>query len=276
VTPEIPDPLFAQAVGLIDAGDEAGLDRLLAASPRLVRDRLDSGEGYFHRPYLLWFVAENPVRNGTLPANIAEVARAILRAARREAADSFQEQIDYALGLVSSGRVPRESGVQLELVDALADAGARPDGALLPALAHRELAAARRLLERGAALTLVAAVCMERTPDVRRLAATASVEERQLALAAAALYGSAETLRRLIDLGADVNAYGPAGFHPHATAVHHAVGSGSLDAVRALVEAGADLDAKDRSYQATPLGWAEHLGRTEIAKYLRERTSPRV
>lgn len=273
MTEGIADPLFREAVGAIDAGDVAGLERLLAVHPRLVRDRLEYGEGYFRNPYLLWFVAENPVRNGKLPARIAEVTRTILRAAQSEGAETYQEQIDYALALVCSGRVPRESGFQRALIDLLADAGARPDGALLPALAHREIAAVERLLERGAALTLPTAVCTRRMADIARLGRTASAEDRQIALAAAALYGDAGALRDLIELGADLNAYSPAGFHPHATALHHAVDSGSLDAVRALVESGADPDAKDRIHQGTPLDWADDLHRTEIASYLRGRSA---
>ncbi|MBC8647630.1 MAG: hypothetical protein H7X85_10730, partial [Thermoanaerobaculia bacterium] len=166
MTEGIADPLFREAVGAIDAGDVAGLERLLAVHPRLVRDRLEYGWGYFRNPYLLWFVAENPVRNGKLPANIAEVTRTILHAAESEGAETYQEQIDYALALVCSGRVPRESGLQRQLIDVLVDSGARPDGALLPALAHREIAAVERLLERGAALTLPTAVCTRRMADI--------------------------------------------------------------------------------------------------------------
>ena len=64
------DPRFQDAVDAIDSGDAVRLERLLAEDPGLVRDRVGGGEGYFSRPYLLWFVAENPVRNGRLPANI--------------------------------------------------------------------------------------------------------------------------------------------------------------------------------------------------------------
>src|ERR1700693_3471061 len=92
------DPRFQEAVNAIDSGDAGRLERLLVEDPGLVRDRVDGGEGYFHRPYLLWFVAENPVRNGRLPANIAEVARAIIGAAKREGAESVQEQLDGAAG----------------------------------------------------------------------------------------------------------------------------------------------------------------------------------
>jgi len=40
--PDILDPLFREAVSAIDAGDVSALERLLAAHPRLLRDRLDS------------------------------------------------------------------------------------------------------------------------------------------------------------------------------------------------------------------------------------------
>ena len=75
------------------------------------------------------------------------------------------------------------------------------------------------------------------------------------------------------DVSADVdlNAFNPPGFHEHGTALHHAVDSGSLAAVKVLVEAGAELGTRDRVHQGTPLDWAEHEGRTEIAAYLREK-----
>lgn len=69
--------------------------------------------------------------------------------------------------------------------------------------------------------------------------------------------------------------YSPPGFHPHGTALHHAVDSGSLETVKVLVETGAGLGTKDRIYDGTPLDWAEHLQRTEIAAYLRERSPSR-
>jgi hypothetical protein len=40
--PEILDSLFREAVSAIDVGNVSELQRLLAAHPRLVRDRLDS------------------------------------------------------------------------------------------------------------------------------------------------------------------------------------------------------------------------------------------
>ena len=80
--PEMLDARFREAVAAIDAGDVTTLELLLAASSELVRNRLESPgawlrdkvggalDGFFRQPYLLWFVAEDPVRNGKLPRNI--------------------------------------------------------------------------------------------------------------------------------------------------------------------------------------------------------------
>lgn len=137
-------------------------------------------------------------------------------------------------------------------------------------LFREAVAAIGRLLDHGARLTLPAAVGVRRSADVARLAPVADAEERQVALACAALCGDPEALSRLIDAGVDVNAYCPVGYHANTTPLHQAVSSGSLDAVKALVAAGASLDAKDLIWQATPLGWAEYLQQPEIADYLRK------
>ena len=97
------DSLFREAVSAIDAGDVAELERLLTAHPELARERLQSPgrwlrdkvggalDGFFQRPYLLWFVAEDPVRNGKLPRNIAQVTRTIIQAAKRDGGDSLRK-----------------------------------------------------------------------------------------------------------------------------------------------------------------------------------------
>src|SRR6266581_6643520 len=117
------DARFREAVSAIDNGDVAAVERLVAANPALVRERLESPgawlrnvvgkalDGFFRQPYLLWFVAEDPVRNGKLPRNIAVVARTILESAKREGVDSLQEQLDYALRLVCWSWIAREVGV---------------------------------------------------------------------------------------------------------------------------------------------------------------------
>jgi hypothetical protein len=307
-SPETLDALFREAVSAIDAGDVTTLERLLAAHPRLVRDRLDAPggirmrllsllrrpqkhwlrdkvggalDGFFRKPYLLWFVAEDPVRNNTLPRNIAQVTRTIIQAAQREGVDSLQEQLDYALRLVAWSWVARECGVQIELIDVLVDAGASADGISDNALVNGHFAAAAHLVERGAKLTLATALCLGRWDDVTRLAQTASAREKQMGLVLAALNGKAEALATLIGLGVDLNAPSK-DLYSHATPLHHAVCSGSLDAVKVLVEAGAELGTKDKAENATPLGWAEYYQGekksaedvkryAEIAAYLREK-----
>src|SRR5262245_43790017 len=119
------DTLFERAVAAMDAGDVALLKRHLVEQPQLVRERLetpgawlrdkvgDALDGFFARPYLLWFVAEDPVRNGKLPANIGRVAETIISGARRVHVESLSEQFDYALRLVCWSWIARECGVQI-------------------------------------------------------------------------------------------------------------------------------------------------------------------
>jgi peptide-methionine (S)-S-oxide reductase len=271
------DSLFREAVSAIDTGDVASLERLLAEHPRLVRGRLDSPgawlrdkdalDGFFRQPYLLWFVAEDPVRNGKLPANIAQVARTIIEAAKREGVKSLQEQLDYALRLVCWSWIARECGVQIALIDVLLDAGASVDGRTVyqsrfgthsdAAIYNGNFAAAEYLLERGAPLTLTTALCLGRWADVERLATTATLDEKQGAFVQAAMNGNAEALRRMLAIGVAPTTVS-ARNQSHGTALHHAVWSGSLDAVRVLVEAGADLNRRDTIYDGTPLRWAKY------------------
>jgi peptide-methionine (S)-S-oxide reductase len=274
------DQLFEAAVSAIDAGDAAALERLLAAYPRLACERLEAPgawlrdsvgaalDGFFEKPYLLWFVAEDPVRKGRLPANIAGLARSILRAAREACPETLDRQLDYALRLVAWSWIARQSNVQIELIDVLVDAGASPEGAPDDALVNGNVAAAAHLVERGAPLTLATALCLNRWDEANALARTASAREKQFALTLAALRGESEALRRLVRLGVDVNAISP-DLHSHATPLHHAVHSGSLDAVMVLVEAGAALGVKDTAYDGTALGWAEFGKHRAIATYLR-------
>jgi peptide-methionine (S)-S-oxide reductase len=281
------DELFRAAVSSIDTGSVRELDRLITAHPRLVNDRLDAPgawlrekvgnalDEFFQRPYLLWFVAEDPVRTGTLPANIADVTQTIIEAARRLGVPNLQEQLDYALRLVSWSWITRQCDVQIALIDVLVDAGASPDGNPDNALVNGNFAAASHLVKRGAPLSLSTALFLERWDDVSRLAQAADARQKQFAFVLAALKGKAEALRRVIPLGVDVNGVSQ-DLYSHASALHHAVHSGSLEAVKVLVAAGAHLHARDTVYQGTPLEWAEYsAGKPaydEIAVFLRAST----
>jgi peptide-methionine (S)-S-oxide reductase len=285
---------FRQAVAAVDAGDVEALRRLLDARPQLVSERLDeapawlreqigdAADGFFARPYLLWFTAEDPLRNGRLPDNISEVMRTIIEAARREQVPSLAEQLDSTLQLVCWSGVAASSGLQPAMIDALLDAGASPAANADNALVNRHLAAAEHLVARGGVLTFAAALCLDRWDEVPRLAAAATPGARQFALVLAALNGKAAAVKWLLDSGAPVNEPSP-DLYSHGTPLHHAVCSGSLDTVEVLIGAGADPTRMDTAWHATPLDWAEHYRETAapglrdrytaIASYLRARAS---
>jgi len=263
------DSRFREAVAAIDAGDVKRLEALLASDPDLAGERLTEPgawlrekvggalDGFFKDPFLLWFVTEDPVRNGRLPPNIASVAETIVAAARRISTPTLQEQLDHALRLVSWSWIARQCGVQLALIDVLADAGAALDGNPNNALVNGNVEAARHLVARGAPLSLAAALCLDMWSEAARLAAVANPAQKQFALVLSALNGNAEAVRRVLVAGATAN--DPSGdLYPHGTPLHHAVCSGSLDTVRALVDAGASITTADAAWHGTPLGWAEH------------------
>lgn len=269
------DPAWREAVEAIDRGDVAAIERLIEAHPGLAYERAEVGEGYFARPYLMWFVAENPVRTRRVAGNVVEVARVLVEAARRAVpADGVRlaQQLDGALALVASGCVVREQGVQRPLIDVFAAAGGDLAGAMAAALPHRELDAAMQLLACGARETLAVAASLGHVARIPALAPKASAVERAAAMMCAAVNGQPGAIRALVAHGADPSAFGPPGYHAHATPLHEAVAVESLAAVEALLAAGADATIRDRAHGATPLGWAEHLGHAAIADRLRGAT----
>jgi len=266
----IEDALFRRAVELIDRGDGTGLGELLTRHSELVKQRVVfEGGNYFRTPSLLEFVAENPVRRGRLPENIVDVARVILDrdpevAARNE-----------TLMLVATGSVARACGVQKALIGLLCAYGADADEAARAAALHGEREALEALLGRGAAVDLPLAAALGRLEEFERLLPGASAAERHLALALSIQYGHVEVVRRLLDAGEDPNRFNPVGGHSHGTPLHHAAGEGNEAMVWLLLERGARVDVKDVLWHATPVEWAEHEGKSEVARLLREWTPVR-
>jgi hypothetical protein len=260
----IEDATFRRAVDLIDTGDTEGLRALLKQQPKLVQQRVSfEGGNYFRNPTLLEFIAENPVRHGTLPDNIVEVATVILDGGVEQSA------LNEALMLVASGNVSRECGKQLPLIDLLCSRGADPNRAVQVAALLGELAAVNALIERGARVDLPVASALGRTDEAGQLLADASNEDRHSALTLATDFGHVEIVRLLLDAGEDPNRYNPVGGHSHTTPLHQAAGGGHDEVVRLLVERGARLDLKDILWHATPADWAGHAGQKEIETYLR-------
>jgi hypothetical protein len=262
----IENATFRRAVELLDAGDVAGLRGYLNQHPNLVHQHVAfEGGNYFRNPTLLEFVAENPVRHGSLPANIVEVTKVILDAGPKQSSQN------EALMLVSTGSVPRECRVQLPLIDVLCDYGADPNSAVQATALHGEFEAVNALIGHGARIDLPVAAALGRIEDARRLLAGANSEDRHLALSSAADFGHVEIVRLLLDAGEDPNRYNPVGGHSHTTPLHQAAGGGHDEVVRLLVERGARLDFKDILWRATPADWARHAGRTGIEAYLRRK-----
>lgn len=71
-------------------------------------------------------------------------------------------------------------------------------------------------------------------------------------------------LSRLLDLGYPVDATGP----DRVTALHEAALHGDAGMCEWLLAHGADRSIRDRRFDATPAGWAEHAGHHELAERL--------
>jgi Ankyrin repeats (3 copies) len=261
---DITDTSFREAVEAIDSGNANALQRLLDTNPELVIKRLDfPTKGYFAHPYLLWFVADNPIRHEKLPPNIVEVTAIIIKALQSRPHDNYEHQLNYTLELVSTGRIPKECGVQIPLIELLIKEGAKIKGSVLDVIAQQNSEAAKYLLEKGANYNLATAVALDKFDDVNNLAKSATASELYIALVVASFFAKSDMISFLIKAGTDVNGHGKpedfGGFHSHASPLHQAVSSGSLEAVKLLVEAGANLNATDKIYNGSPLGWTTHM-----------------
>ena len=260
----IENVVFRHGVDLLDAGDAAGLRDYLKQHRKLVHEHVEFESGnYFHSAALLEFVAENPIRHGTLPKNIVEIAKVILDAG------PDQTSRNVTLALVATGSVPHECGVQIPLIDLLCDYGADPDSAIHAAALHGYFQTVTALISHGAHVDLPIAAVLNRVEDARRLLRTASGAERHLALVVASQVGHIEIVRLLLDAGEDPNRYNPPGGHAHSTPLHQAALMGHEDLVRLLIERGANVNTRDLLWRGTPADWAQHEGRTEVEAFLR-------
>jgi hypothetical protein len=275
---------FEQAVEAVIGGDVGTLRALLAEDPDLVRARSTRAccfDPPVHRATLLHYLAANGVEgyHQKSPPNAVEVAKLLLDAGADPNAlqDSYGGQ-NTTMSMLVSSTPPKEAGVQVPLVEILIDRGATiaPSGAgawtspLETALVFGMRDAARTLVKRGAVIeTLAAAAGLGRLDDVKRLLPGADPLDRHRALALAAQSGHADVVGVLIDAGEDPNRFNPPGTHSHAQPLHQAVAAGHLEVVKLLLARGAQLDARDTTFKATPLGWADYCGQPEIASYLR-------
>ncbi len=92
---------------------------------------------------------------------------------------------------------------------------------------------------------------------------------KEYALRMMALHGDVETVRLLLDLGADVNDRGPAGWTALKEAAWGNDAGKQLRVIQLLLERGADPTAIDDEGW-TAARWAEHRGKPALAKALRD------
>ncbi|WP_051669717.1 ankyrin repeat domain-containing protein [Bryobacter aggregatus] len=274
---------FESAVEAVIAGDLDRLRVLLEKHPELIQarsTRVTNFDPPIHRATLLHYLGANGVESyrQKSPANAVEVARLLLEAgAEPDAVADMYGGHCTTMSMLVSSTPPAESGVQQGLIHTLVDFGtsveAQGEGAwtspLVTALVFGFENAAETLVQRGARVDqLPVAAGLGRIEDLKRLLPAAGVEERHRALALAAQLGKVEIVKLLLDAGEDPNRYNPAHLHSHATPLHQAALAGHFAVVALLVDRGAQLDLKDKLWQATPLGWAQHGGKTEVAGYL--------
>ncbi len=280
---------FESAVEAVIDGDLPALQSLLSAHPELVHarsTRVTHFDPPVHRSTLLHYVAANGVEGyrQKTPKNAVAIARALLEAGAEadSLADLYGGECTTMTLLVSSAH-PAQAGVQAELANLLLDFGAAIDGhakakwgsPLMTALAFGYIKTAEALRQRGARVdNLAAAAGLGMSKEAAELLASADGETRHRSLALAAQHGHAEIVRLLLDAGEDPNRYNPKGNHGHSTPLHQAALMAHEEVVRLLVERGARLDIKDTIYHGTPLDWAVHCGKDEIAKYLRGHGAP--
>jgi ankyrin repeat protein len=264
--PVIRDARFREAVKAIQSGSVATLSRLLDRYPELLRERAIEPDcyprDYFRDPKLFWFIANNPTLVRKMPANIADIVRAML------ARGIEQADLDCTLELTMSNGDTGEHGRQAELMSLLIESGATvTPQAIRVALAHWQIEPILALLARGLAMTAPIAAALGRTDALKSLLREASAVDRQEAFGMAVINRQLGAARLCLDAGADPNQHLPV--HSHSMPLHQATINDDLDMMKLLLERGARLDVRDTLWDGTPLGWAVHGKKAGAEAYLR-------
>jgi len=222
-------------------------DRIPSPQPFRARER----RGYFTDPKLFWYVANNPNLIERMPANITDIASAMI------ARGVDRADLDYTLGLVMSSGPALEEGHQVPLARLILAAGARlTSDAINVAAGHGMLDVLRALLADGHPITAPIAAAIGDEDALRGCIATAAPEEIQTAFGLAAINKQHQSVRIALDAGADINAFLPV--HSHSTALHTAAVNDDVALIELLLERGARTDIRDTLWDSTPLDWAVH------------------
>ncbi len=251
---------------MIQAGAAEELLGHLRSYPQLVHqaapEETPPRPPYFASPLLIHFLPDNPVRSGKVDGGCVDCLDVLVGMGTTQAA------LEETLALACSSQSLHESRQDVRLIPAIIQAGANPDAGVTAALGHKMPVALNLLLQGGASKSLTVKVALGE-PLTQTEGKGASGEELQQAIAAAAIWGQSQDVALLAEAGADLDALCPQGFHPHSAPLHQAVTSGSQATVLALLEAGSDPLVRDNLWGASPLGWAEHMGLTEMGALLK-------
>jgi hypothetical protein len=255
---------FELAADAIVTGDLPALISLLRENPELARARSTRAHG----APLIHYVAANGVEDfrQKTPKNIVAVTRALLRAgAEVDATTAEYGSASTALGLAATSYHPAAAGVQLELLDALLEAGACLNGApggwnpAVAALHNGRGDAAMFLAERGAYLDLEAAAGTERLDilplyinEDGSLKGGATKKQLEYGFIWACEYGRTSAVKFLLERGVRTDSSPTCG----ETGLHWAAYGGHAEIVELLLGANAPVNATEQSHRGTPLGWA--------------------
>ena len=246
--PELP-AAFERAADAVADGDLDTLQALLREHPALATARSERP----HRCTLLNYVGANGFEHWRqrTPANAVAVIDCLIAAGSDPNAVCYTYRGgpgEHTLGLLTSSDHPKQAGLTLAMVAALARGGATLDAT------YQLLAELHDAREQG---RLAAAA-----QEVDAAASTSA-----LALVESAMLGATEILLALLDAGVDVDARRGDG----ATALHQAAFGGDAELVDALLERGADLRLRDGVFDGTAAGWAYAGGHEELGQALQRR-----
>lgn len=237
-----------RAADAVAKGDEETLKTLIEDVPSLniVRSRRP------HRCCLINYVGVNGFEGErqVTPKNAVAITKILLSAGCDPNALSFTYRGgpgNNTMGLLTSSGVPKEVGLMLPLVKVLAEAGAEVSGS------YASLVRLSASVESGDVDSFFRNFAAESRDSVAMLIDAASLREREL-------------LSLLIEHGVDVNGTTYGGVR----AIHNAALDGDEETVRLLLEAGADPRLREDTYNGTAAGWADAGGHRELTKFLVE------